>query len=159
MRDARLEVLRALGGLEDEPEDVVRALAERFRRRHAAAGDVICAFGDVARGLWVTLDGEIGTWRPGPEGDVRVATIPPGRLFGHVALYTRGLRSVTCRADGDAALLEMDLEAAEAVLTEPGPVGRAFRRMLAHALLRQAHLVDATFLRMAVEAGRPSEVS
>lgn len=154
MTDARVAALSTLGGLEEATEDVIRALAARFQVRTVAAGETVCHAGDGSRHIWVCLAGELECVRPGPGGDTRAATIPPGRLFGQVGLYTRAPRQFTLRALVPSTLLEMDDAAAESLLREPGLVGRAYRRMVLHALLMQLHAVDASFLRLAVAAAR-----
>lgn len=160
MSDPQLAALWGLGGLEDATEDVLRALASRFHVRPVAAGETVCAVGDASRHLWVTLSGEVECVLPGIPGGARTAALGPGKLFGHVGVYTRAPRQFTVRATGDGTLLELDDGAADALLREPGMVGRAFRHMLLHAVLHQLHTVDATLLRLAVAATRarpPSE--
>lgn len=138
-----------------------------LRERRYAPGDVICRAGDKAWTGYVILDGEVRVVAEGfepasggaadgipdgipPEGTDAtdatpgtLATLGPGELFGEVGLIDGGVRSATCVAGPDGALLaELDRPAFDRIFN----AGNAFAYRLMDVVAAQLahHLQQAS---------------
>jgi SulP family sulfate permease len=81
----------------------IAALAAHSRRATYAAGTEIFREGDPGEELFILLQGHTSVWLRQPQGEIRLATIAPGTVFGELALLDAGPRSASVRAESDVA--------------------------------------------------------
>jgi CRP/FNR family transcriptional regulator len=72
------------------------------------SGEVIVRQGDVGDCMYVIQAGEVEVLSETDGGDVRLAVLGAGDLFGEMAIFDREVRSATVRALGEARLLTVD---------------------------------------------------
>ncbi len=72
------------------------------------SGEVIVRQGDVGDCMYVIQAGEVEVLSETGGGDVRLAVLGAGDLFGEMAIFDREVRSATVRALGEARLLTVD---------------------------------------------------
>ena len=71
-------------------------------------GTVIVREGDEGHCAYVVQEGTADVLQEGPDGEVRLATLGAGDLFGEMALVEKEVRSATVRAVGDVRMLAID---------------------------------------------------
>jgi transcriptional regulator with GAF, ATPase, and Fis domain len=76
--------------------------------KHYADGDVVFREGDVGDIMYVIQSGKIRISKKTAAGDVTIATLKTGEIFGDMALFDRQPRSATAVAAGDARVLSVD---------------------------------------------------
>ncbi len=143
-------------------------LTHALRERRYSPDDVICRAGDKAWTGYVILDGAVRViaegFEPGPAHGIAdgiadgippdgtdgtdttpgtLATLGPGELFGEVGLVDGGVRSATCVAGPDGALLaELDRPAFERIFNAGNAFAYRLMDMVAAQLAR--HLQQAS---------------
>lgn len=139
-------------------------LTHALRERRYPPDDVICRAGDKAWTGYVILDGAVRVvaegFEPGPAGGIAdgippngtdgtdtspgtLATLGPGELFGEVGLVDGGVRSATCVAGPDGALLaELDRPAFERIFNAGNAFAYRLMDLVAAQLAR--HLQQAS---------------
>lgn len=73
-----------------------------------ADGECIVAQGEVGNCMYVMQKGKARVLLEREQGDVPLATLTTGDIFGEMALFTKAPRSATVRADGKARVLTID---------------------------------------------------
>ncbi len=73
-----------------------------------ANGEIIVRQGDSGDCMFAIQKGQIEVVRRGKDGEVRVATLEEGEIFGEMAIFEREVRSATVRALGEARVLTVD---------------------------------------------------
>lgn len=73
-----------------------------------ADGDVIVRQGEVGDCMFAILEGRVEIVQETRGGDVRVAIMGKGDIFGEIAIFENEVRSATVRALGEARLLTID---------------------------------------------------
>ena len=71
-------------------------------------GEIIFREGDVGEALYVIQSGKINITKKATSGELVIATLRSGEIFGEMALFDRLPRSATARASGDARILTID---------------------------------------------------
>lgn len=71
-------------------------------------GAVVFQEGDQGDCMYVIQSGSVKIVKHTPEGDVHIATLKEGEIFGEMALFERLPRSATATAMGDTRLLTVD---------------------------------------------------
>lgn len=71
-------------------------------------GDVIVAQGDEGDCMYVVQEGRAEVVRATDAGEVRLAVLEEGDVFGELALFERETRSATVRALGKVRMLTVD---------------------------------------------------
>lgn len=69
--------------------------------------ETIVRQGEAADCMYIVQAGQVEILIERPEGDVRLATLETGDVFGEMALFSRAPRSATVRALGDARVLRV----------------------------------------------------
>ncbi len=116
------------------------AMLGALELRRVWPGEVILSEGEPGVSFFVVARGEVRvTKRLAQGGDVELATLHEGAIFGEMALVSSAPRSATVRAIGDADLLEFDREALGAAARDVGTLAAALdkfaRERLLHNLL------------------------
>ncbi len=73
-----------------------------------ADGAIIVRQGDSGDCMFAIQKGQIEVVRRGKDGDVRVAVLEEGEIFGEMAIFEREARSATVRALGEVRVLTVD---------------------------------------------------
>jgi CRP/FNR family transcriptional regulator len=73
-----------------------------------ADGEVIIRQGEIGDCMYVVQEGKVEVVREGGAGEVRLAVLESGAIFGEMALIERQERSATVRALGEAWALTLD---------------------------------------------------
>lgn len=71
-------------------------------------GDVIFREGDIGDVMYVIQSGRVKLTKKTESGEITLATIEEGEIFGEMALFDRQPRSATVVASGDARVLSVD---------------------------------------------------
>ncbi len=71
-------------------------------------GETIIRQGDPADCMYVVQGGQAEVIVQKPHGEIRLAVLEPGDVFGEMALFTKTARSATVRALGEARVLRVD---------------------------------------------------
>jgi CRP-like cAMP-binding protein len=116
------------------------AVLGALKLRRVRPGDVLLAEGEPGQSFFVLARGEVRvTKRLATGGEVELATLHEGAIFGEMALVSAAPRSATVTATTDADLLEFDRDALAAASREVGTLAAALdkfaRERLLHNLL------------------------
>jgi len=71
-------------------------------------GELIIRQGEVGDCMFAILEGRVEIVQETRGGDVRVAIMDKGDIFGEIAIFENEVRSATVRALGEARLLTID---------------------------------------------------
>jgi len=71
-------------------------------------GEIIFKEGDVGDALYMIQSGKITITKKAASGELVIATLQSGEIFGEMALFDRLPRSATARASGNARILKME---------------------------------------------------
>lgn len=74
-------------------------------------GETIVRQREMGDCMYVVQEGQVEIVADAPGGEVRLAVLGPGDIFGEMALFTRAPRSATVRALGDVRVLKVDKRA------------------------------------------------
>ncbi|MFW5926133.1 MAG: cyclic nucleotide-binding domain-containing protein [Myxococcota bacterium] len=85
-------------------------LARRFNALDVAAGTELIREGDVGRGLYVLLHGEVDVSKRDGDEKVLLATLGPGDVFGEIALLQDEPATATVTAAVNGTVLFLDRE-------------------------------------------------
>ncbi len=64
--------------------------------------------GDVGNCMYVVQSGKVDVFGADSQGEMLLATLGKGNIFGEMALFTKQPRSATVRARGEARVLTID---------------------------------------------------
>ena len=73
-----------------------------------ANGEIIVRQGEAGDCMFAIQKGRLEVVRRAKDGEVRVAVLEEGEIFGEMAIFERETRSATVRALGDARVLTVD---------------------------------------------------
>jgi len=76
--------------------------------RKYSDNEVIFKEGDIGDAMYVIQSGKIKITKKTASGDLTIATLQDGEIFGEMALFDRLPRSGTARASGNARVLSID---------------------------------------------------
>lgn len=88
--------------------------------------------GEPGNSLLIVIEGRMGVYKGGENGQYLLSTEGRGRMVGEMALLDRELRSATCVAETDCQLLALSADGLERMAREAPAV--AYRLM--HSLAR-----------------------
>jgi CRP/FNR family transcriptional regulator, cyclic AMP receptor protein len=71
-------------------------------------GEIIFREGDAGDALYVIQSGKITITKKATSGELVIATLQSGEIFGEMALFDGLPRSATARASGNARILTVD---------------------------------------------------
>lgn len=90
-----------------------RDLLRRFTSHEVGAGADVIREGDVGRGLFVLLSGELSVSKSGAPDSVPLATLRPGDVFGEISLVKNEPTTATVSASQAATVLFLARETVE----------------------------------------------
>lgn len=73
-----------------------------------ANGETICKEGDKGDVMYVVQSGKVKITKRAPSGELTLATLQGGDMFGEMALFDKLPRSATATAVGEARVLSID---------------------------------------------------
>src|SRR5437870_2169437 len=91
-------------------DEELAALREFGTERAVAAGDVLYEAGASDYAFYVVLEGEVEILRPGPDGNVEIASHPERRFLGELNMLTGQRAYITARVKRAGRVLEIDRE-------------------------------------------------
>ena len=83
--------------------DTSRGVARRSERSFAD-GEVIFREDDICDAAYVLVDGNVELFKTGPAGQVTLAILRPGEMFGEMGIIDGTARSASARAIGEVAV-------------------------------------------------------
>ncbi len=129
---SRLRQVTAWSSLTD---DDLAQLQARLRTRIVKARDMVCVQGDTDCCLFIVAAGRLQVIRTDAAGQARVVgEIPPGELFGEIALITGESRSASARAMRDTVLWELNEDDYYELLINHPALARNIIRIAVHRL-------------------------
>ena len=72
------------------------------------SGQIIVRQGDTGDCMYVIQQGKVEVVREDVSGEIRLAVLEEGDLFGEMAVFEKEVRSATVRALGEARILTID---------------------------------------------------
>ena len=142
-----IEALRMMALFGDLSSEHLQHLAERVRRRHFAAGDVIFQKGDPGIALFLIREGEVKITELSPTNqEIALAVLRPGDSFGELALLDDGPRSATATATEPTEALALYREEFLAYVELEPVVMRSLLRSLAAIIRRTNDRLSDTLL-------------
>jgi CRP-like cAMP-binding protein len=102
-----LHHLRIFAGLS---EDQLRQIIFLARKQRIPKGREIIREGEIGSEMYVLLEGRLGVFKKGAEGEVPLATLSEGEITGEVALMDRSPRSASVRTLEDSVLLVFNFQ-------------------------------------------------
>jgi CRP-like cAMP-binding protein len=114
-------------------------LAARFSAHDAPAGTVIIREGDVGRGLFLLLSGQVEVSRNEGAQRVGLATLDSGEVFGEIALIEQGTTTATVTALRNSTVMFLSRELFDR-LVQGVPELRAFFENLAQDRIMDTNL-------------------
>jgi signal-transduction protein with cAMP-binding, CBS, and nucleotidyltransferase domain len=73
-----------------------------------SSGEVICREGDKGDVMYSIQSGKVKITKKSPSGDILIATLKKGDIFGEMALFDRMPRAASAVASGDTRILSID---------------------------------------------------
>jgi len=71
-------------------------------------GEIICFEGEEGQNMFVIQSGKVKVIKNFPDGEVAIATLQAGDIFGEMALFDHLPRSASVKAEGEAVVLSVD---------------------------------------------------
>ncbi len=73
-----------------------------------ADGEAICTEGEKGEVMYVIQSGKVRITKHSPDGELALAVLKGGEMFGEMAVFDKLPRSATARAIGEARVLAID---------------------------------------------------
>jgi CRP-like cAMP-binding protein len=118
-------------------------LAARFSAHDVAPGTVLIREGDVGRGIFLILSGEVDVTKVDGDARVLLAVLKTGDVFGEIALIEQGPTTATVTASRSTTVLFLAREYFERLVQEV-PALRAYFEQLAEERQMDTNLVLAS---------------
>jgi membrane protein len=128
-RCLRSPAARAERALFGQPERLIR----RFGRTYAE-GEQLFTAGEAGTEAYCVQRGKVGIYMPQAGGELRLATVETGEIFGEMALLKGEARSASARADADSLVLVIPREVFELYLSTDGDAARRLAELLSDRL-------------------------
>ncbi len=101
-----------------------------------ASGELVVRQGDEGNCMYVVQAGKLEVLREEHDGDVRVAVMNAGDIFGEMSIFERELRSATVRALGEARVLSVDKKTFLRRIQEDPPLAFNLVKIMSHRIRR-----------------------
>lgn len=134
-----IQILRSNRWLAQLPSEVLAEFSAVARRRRYADGEEITGYGEPPSGLVVVVKGAIRSTSSSEDGrEVAIALVPPGGIWGIIAVLDGGGSTHAGAASGDTELLVIPTDAVRAAFRR-WPHLHAWAVPLLCARLRKAY--------------------
>jgi CRP-like cAMP-binding protein len=84
------------------------AMKDNELGRVYSGGEIICKEGEKGEAMYVIQSGKVKITKKAPSGELKIAALEKGEIFGEMALFDRLPRSATATASGEARVLIID---------------------------------------------------
>ncbi len=125
----------------DFPSQEVQAIQEvleRCERRVYRVDGKVCTEGHAGDELFFLVQGSVQVRKAFPGDDEReLAVLRAPAMFGHMSVVDGSKRSATCVARDTTTVMVLDAENYKRLMSEVGPTGTNFRRLMLTSLTRQ----------------------
>jgi len=101
-----------------------------------ASGELVVRQGDEGNCMYVVQAGTLEVLREEHDGNVRVAVMKAGDIFGEMSIFERELRSATVRALGEARVLSVDKKTFLRRIQEDPPLAFNLVKIMSHRIRR-----------------------
>jgi CRP-like cAMP-binding protein len=118
-------------------------LASRFSAHDAPAGTVLIREGDVGRGIFLILSGEVDVTKIDGDARVQLAVLKSGDVFGEIALVEHGATTATVTSSRHTTVLFLSREYFDR-LVQGVPELRAYFQQLAEERQMDTNIVIAS---------------
>jgi EAL domain-containing protein (putative c-di-GMP-specific phosphodiesterase class I) len=125
-------------------------------RQSAGAGQVIFAEGEIGDSAYLIESGTVEISVSRPTGQVILARLHAGELFGEMALIDDGVRSATARAVEPTALTVIRRDQVLRKMASADPLIRLFMRVLLRRLRETSSRVGVSLAARSAEGGAES---
>jgi len=88
-------------------KDDRKALVEKFKAREVLPGETILAEGQQVDGLYVVMAGEVEVKKKKDDGEVTLASLREGEVFGEISLLTKSAATATVAAIRASTILRL----------------------------------------------------
>ena len=122
--DEKMDALRRAPMFADEGDETLALLAQRVGEMSIEKGGVLFVEGEPGDTAYWIVSGTIDIVKgeDGEEGEVVLATLREGELFGEGAIFGAGTRTTSARAREDATLLFLKDKALKVLIQQaPDP--------------------------------------
>jgi CRP-like cAMP-binding protein len=126
----------------DHPPAELKALLARMNQVRAPRGHVVFREGDPPTSCFVVVRGAVQVSAEGNGFVRKLAVLPPGSVFGEMALFDRGRRSASCMARERTVLLELEAAAFDEMLEAESATAFRFMRAVSGLLIRSLRRAD-----------------
>ncbi|MBI5630151.1 MAG: cyclic nucleotide-binding domain-containing protein [Elusimicrobia bacterium] len=109
-------------------KDSLTALAPLWREEHFPPNAIILKEGAAADRLYLILEGRAEAASRGSRGDIPLAVLSPGEIFGELALVGSGFRQSTVKALGEVKALSLKAADFKALLKAHPAMAEAFQK-------------------------------
>lgn len=128
--------------------DDLGALAQRAIERRLRRGEILFMSGDIARGLYVVVEGAIRAYRVGADGREQVIHVErAGATLAEIPVFDEGTFPSTTAAEEDSVVLFIPREEVLRLCAERPAISLAALKLLARRLRQCAALVESLSLR------------
>jgi len=117
------------------PPSAFQSVLSALKLVRTAPGQVILGEGDVGLSFFVLARGTVRVSRNSDQGEVTLAVLGDGSIFGEMALVSATPRTATVTAVTDCDLLEFDREALGAAAQDVTTIARALDKFMRERLL------------------------
>lgn len=118
-------------------------LIRRFKAHDVAPGVTLVAEGAPGRGLFMLLTGKADVTKRDGEGEVHLATLGPGDVFGEIALLHDEPASATVRAAAQCTVLALPKETFQRLVEVVPEIGEYVRSLGEERLMDMRLSLDA----------------
>jgi len=101
-----------------------------------ASGEQVVRQGDEGNCMFVVQAGKLEVLREEHDGNVRVAVMNAGDIFGEMSIFEREVRSATVRALGEARVLTVDKKTFLRRIQEDPPLAFNLVKLMSHRIRR-----------------------
>ncbi len=101
-----------------------------------ASGEQVVRQGDEGNCMYVVQAGKLEVLREEHDGNVRVAVMNAGDIFGEMSIFEREVRSATVRALGEARVLTVDKKTFLRRIQEDPPLAFNLVKLMSHRIRR-----------------------
>lgn len=128
----RLPPIPLFSGLEPE---AFASVLHALQLRRVRAGEVLVREGDAGHAFFVIARGSVRVVKAGDEGEIELAKLHAGAIFGEMALVSDAPRSATVAAVDDTDVLEFGRASLEALSKDIAAVSKALDTFTRERLL------------------------
>jgi len=129
-----VQILSRVEILEPLSDEDLRALLRRSLETHLGAGETFFTPEDTTERLFILMKGRVRIFKAAEGGELTLAEIGPGTMFGEMALTAQRLRGSYAQAIEPSILISMSRADLEHIIEENPQVGTRLVHLLSERL-------------------------